>query len=218
MKKVRYSSLPPEIEHLQGKVIYNENIVELEITDEMTEEVRIEWECDQTKAEIGSVPDGVDRELVMLENYRINNLANQVKQHKLHETGTPPFTVDIQVRDEWFLGTDEFKIKYYGAINKACESEIVKGFTSSALGSEHTYQASRDDQSNLVGRVASGIDGQFKCYDGTQWAFKPHTAEEIRQVLEDGDAVKLGFLQKAGMLRAEIDACTTLADAKNVIW
>jgi hypothetical protein len=52
----------------------------------------------------------------------------------------------------------------------------------------------------------------FKCADETgAWAYRLHTAAQLRQVLSDGAAVKLGHLQTFGIKRTQVDAI--VADA-----
>lgn len=98
------------------------------------------------------------------------------------------------------------------ALSTACEAAIVSGFTSTALGTSHTYQSDRDDQLNLIGAVSAAADIPFKCADETgAWDYRLHTAAQIRQVLSDGAAVKLSHLQTFGTKKAQVDAI--VADA-----
>jgi hypothetical protein len=109
-----------------------------------------------------------------------------------------------------------------------CEAAITAGFVSAALGADHTYQSDRDDQLNLVGAAQAGTDMPFKCADSAGvWEYRQHTADQIRQVLADGAAVKLAhlqaFAQKKGMVEA-IAADATMADEEKraaiaqVVW
>jgi hypothetical protein len=96
-----------------------------------------------------------------------------------------------------------------------CEAAITGGFMSEALGTPHAYQSDRDDQLNLVGAVSANADIPFKCLDGNTgiWAYRPHTAAQLKQVLADGAAVKLQHLQRFGLLRDQVQsivAATTL--------
>lgn len=113
-------------------------------------------------------------------------------------------------------------------LSRACESAIISGFVSAALGSNHAYQSDRDDQLNLIGAAQSGADMSFKCADGAGvWAYRLHTSPQLQQVLADGAAVKLGHLQafaeKKGMVES-IAADTAMTDEEKraaialVVW
>lgn len=91
-------------------------------------------------------------------------------------------------------------------ISSECEADIVSGFASSALGTQHIYQSDRDDQTNLIGMVAGGTEDYFKCFDGTAWGYKMHTATQLKQVLNDGKSVKLSKLQTFAQKKASVEA------------
>jgi hypothetical protein len=106
----------------------------------------------------------------------------------------------------------ETAVQRITALSTACEVAIVSGFTSDALGTSHTYQSDRDDQLNLIGAVSAAADMPFKCADATgAWGYRLHTAAQLRQVLNDGAAVKLTHLQTFGIKRTQVDAI--VADA-----
>ena len=95
---------------------------------------------------------------------------------------------------------------------------------SSALGIEHKYQSELEDQTNLIGLVASGADDVFKSgnldIDGnvTSWEYKLHTIAELKQVLIDGKTMKQTALAKYYTLKAEVEACTTEDQVNAIIW
>lgn len=92
-------------------------------------------------------------------------------------------------------------------LSGACEADIVSGFTSSALGTECTYQSDRDDQLNLIGAVSSGVDMTFKCKDSSGvWDYRTHTAAQLQQVMSDGASVKHTKLNRFNQLRADVNA------------
>lgn len=106
----------------------------------------------------------------------------------------------------------EAAVSRIAVISSACEAAIISGFPSSALGADHTYQSDRDDQLNLIGAVSAAADMLFKCADATgAWAYRLHTAAQLRQVLTDGAAVKLGHLQTFATKKAQVEAI--VADA-----
>lgn len=104
-----------------------------------------------------------------------------------------------------------------------CEAQIVSGFTSSALGSEHWYKSEQIDQLNLIGVVTGGTDDYFKSgIKDTQgvitWDWVLHTSAQLKQVLNDGKNVKTTLLQKLTMQKAQVDLATTLAEVEAVVW
>ena len=112
-------------------------------------------------------------------------------------------------------------------ITQACATAITSGFTSSALGSAHTYPSSLTDQANLAANVVSslmpGLPSTWTtpqpCQDASGvWAYVDHTAAQIQQVGSDGKAAILGYLTKKASLQAEIEAATTVAAVQAIVW
>ena len=108
-------------------------------------------------------------------------------------------------------------------INTLCGKAITSGFTSSALGSAHTYQSEQTDQLNLVGAVTAGTDDYFKCgvadaNGNVTWNYELHTIAQLQQVLADGKAHKQVLLQKAGTLKAQVTSATTIAEVEAIVW
>ena len=108
-------------------------------------------------------------------------------------------------------------------LEASCETEIIGGFSSSALGTEHWYKSELTDQLNIVGVVAGGADGYFKA--GVKdaqgiitWDWVLHTAQQLKAVLGDGAMVKITLLQKLTVLKAQIDLATTQAQIESATW
>lgn len=113
---------------------------------------------------------------------------------------------------------DAYKEKKIQDLDNSCESEILAGFESSALGTPHFYQSSRDDQMNLIGLVATGDDDLFKCDDYTSIAYRLHTAAQLKQVIVDGKNIKLTILTKFNTLKGQVLAATTQAEIDAIVW
>jgi len=108
-------------------------------------------------------------------------------------------------------------------INTLCGKAITSGFTSSALGSAHTYQSEQTDQINLMGVVLAGQDSLFKCgvkddKGNIIWSYKQHTIAQLQQVLADGKVHKQGLLQKANTLKVQVTGATTVKDVESIVW
>lgn len=108
-------------------------------------------------------------------------------------------------------------------LEQACENQIISGFASSALGTEHWYKSELTDQMNLIGAASIGADFPYKSgvknangiitYD---WMI--HTAAQIKQVMSDGAAYKLQLLQKLTMLKANAEAAIDQSALDAVVW
>lgn len=123
---------------------------------------------------------------------------------------------------------EEFTLDYNKAsltasINNSCETQIVSGFKSSALGVEHLYQSDRDDQINLMGLVTDDKDDFLKCglkqEDGSVvWAYVTHTAQQLREVFSDGKEYKTSLLQKANQLKIDIVDAISDEELELIEW
>lgn len=114
-----------------------------------------------------------------------------------------------------------------GIITQACAAAITSGFSSSALGSAHTYPSGLTDQANLAANVVSSLlpglpstwtTPQICCDANGVWAYVAHTAAQIHQVGSDGKAAILGYLTKKASLQAEIEAATTVSAVQAITW
>lgn len=112
-------------------------------------------------------------------------------------------------------------------IEKACEADIVAGFTSAALGEEHTYPSKLTDQANLAASVSvsrepylpEGWYAPFWCVDAEgAWEYRHHTAEQIRRVGMDGYLSNLAKLQRKGQLEAQINEAATPEEVVAITW
>lgn len=113
------------------------------------------------------------------------------------------------------------------AVSLACQDAILAGFTSSALGSPHTYPAKFTDQQNLNASVTAsllpGVDASwttpFWCADAEgNWCYAAHTAAQIQRAGSDGKAAILVCLTKNQQLAAQIDAATTIEAVQAINW
>lgn len=111
-------------------------------------------------------------------------------------------------------------------LNANCDAAITAGFTSSALGTPHTYPSSEEDQLNLLGLVTAGVDHWFDADDGTGEAQKLHTAAQLQQVFSDGLTYKGTVLQQCKTLKAQAQAVADgagtieekLAAIEAIVW
>lgn len=105
-------------------------------------------------------------------------------------------------------------------LSVAAEDEIVNGFPSLALGTEHWYDSEPEDQLNLIGSVASGDDMYYSCRE-TQTGpktYQLHTHAQLVQVLQSGRDIKLAVLQRFSNKRDETLAAITEQEIMAITW
>lgn len=122
---------------------------------------------------------------------------------------------------------NEAKRLQIAALSTSCQAAIYAGFSSSALGADHTYPANDKAQTNLSGSVIdSMLPGNgptwttpFWCADSTgAWAYVAHTVTQIQQVGRDGKAAILSALEKNQSLATQVAAATTVAAVQAIKW
>lgn len=119
-----------------------------------------------------------------------------------------------------FRTLSEIKQAKISEINSKAKQEIISGFISDALGTQHLYQSKEVDQLNLIGLVSAGQDDYFKCSadGGSTWKYKLHTIDQLKQVLADGKKKKLEILMKASQLKEQVKNATTKEEVEAIIW
>jgi hypothetical protein len=113
-------------------------------------------------------------------------------------------------------------------LSAACQSAILSGFTSTALGVSYSYPSSMTDQQNLASSVlaslmpsgtVAGWVTPFWCADiDGVWAFRSHNAEQIQQVGEDGKLAILTNMAKNDQIATSAKAATTVAEVAAITW
>ena len=122
---------------------------------------------------------------------------------------------------------DKVKTAKKEALRRTARAAIVGGFTSSALGTPHTYPSDETDQANLSSSVlASMLPGNpndwvtpFLCADAAgHWTYRNHTAAQIQQVGADGKAAILGKLVAKAQKHLQVDAAESIEAVEAVAW
>ncbi|EMY78890.1 hypothetical protein LEP1GSC060_0789 [Leptospira weilii serovar Ranarum str. ICFT] len=117
----------------------------------------------------------------------------------------------------WRIDLDLKKESLLRSLQSICESKIVSGFYSSALGAPYYYGSDRDDQLNLIGSVSLNVNVPYKCAgsDGFK-EYRIHTAEQIKRVLNDGAIRKIFLLQRAGELKTRIQEASSWEELSTI--
>lgn len=107
-------------------------------------------------------------------------------------------------------------------IDASCSRQITGGYWSAALGESFCYSTTLDDQLNLSGAAALGVDLTYPCADQSSVkAYRPHTAAQLRQVADDFTRLKLELLQQAYSLKERLQQARDakdLAGLEAVTW
>jgi len=113
-------------------------------------------------------------------------------------------------------------------LQSCAAAAITSGFTSSALGSPHTYPSQTTDQLNLtasivasmIPAVETGYTTLFYCAIGSPlvWSFTSHTAAQIQQVGIDAKAWIQSQQAIHATLAAQVAAATTVATVQAIVW
>lgn len=109
----------------------------------------------------------------------------------------------------------EQKIK---ELNALCASKL-KTLKSSALGEEHIYDGSLEDQMNLMGAVAMNKDMPFRCAkEGGLKAPLPHTKAQLKQVYTDWLEHKNDIILRCGVLKNYVENLQNVEAIQEVSW
>lgn len=127
---------------------------------------------------------------------------------------------------QWVLNLDVARSDKSTLISNDCKADILSGFTSAALGSDHHYPAKFTDQQNLASSVLASLlpipadwTTPFWCADTSGvWAFRLHTASQIQQVGQDAKAAILAAMGKNEVLQAQIVAATSIESLDAIEW
>lgn len=108
-------------------------------------------------------------------------------------------------------------------INAICEAEIIGGFKSEALGSEHIYQSTEADQTNLMAMIVADEDDYFKCGVEDEngvitWSYEMHTVAQFKQVHKEGKDLIKNLLMKAQALKVAVADATTVEEVEAIQW
>jgi hypothetical protein len=106
-------------------------------------------------------------------------------------------------------------------LSKACESEILSGFYSTARGASEWYTNSRDDQTNLMGQITLAtlvptFMPQWK--SSTESICSDFTLEQITKVATDGGLFKTERIKVYDTLKAQVLSATTVEEVNAVVW
>lgn len=109
----------------------------------------------------------------------------------------------------------------------ACETAIVGGYRSDALGAAHTYPSKIKDQINMMGSVSDSLlpnppsDWQTPFWVSDEagvWTWKMHSAAQIQQAGRDGKAHVVRCQTLLAELTVSVLAATTAEAVTSIVW
>jgi hypothetical protein len=137
----------------------------------------------------------------------------------------PSFIHEWNPKQEvWVLNIGALKDIKKKTINADCRNYIISGFSSSALGSVHTYPYGVTDQANLsndltLASINPDMTFQLMCADESKvWGFKAHSSEQVKQIGIDAYNHVLNARQKNISLQNAADLSTTEEDTNSIVW
>ncbi len=107
-------------------------------------------------------------------------------------------------------------------INAICKEKINKGFQSSVLGSDHAYDLTLEDQTNLQALVIVGIDSVFRCAEVNNGVvgdktYKNHTKAQILKLSQEALKFKQKLIVFYGREKERLKAITSLEAVKKFV-
>ncbi|TGL77345.1 hypothetical protein [Leptospira yasudae] len=166
-----------------------------------------------------TLENGIAKEFLMKKVYNKNTMLERALMNWNEELDPATETEEEPLKDQngiflsnqrysesgWIVDLSQLKEELLRSVDRICETKIVSGFASSALGDSHRYGSDRDDQLNLIGSVSIADSVLYKCEDmnGVK-EYKMHSNSQIKQVLNDGAARKIQLLQRAAELKSSI--------------
>jgi hypothetical protein len=174
----------------------------------------------------------------MVEVYRFDSNGIYIEPLQLNDNeNIPDDCTEIKPEDGLFKAkfvdgawveseTDATLLQYVkdakkAELNMKCDLTIMGGFTSSALGVEHTYQSLLVDEVWLnatINRFA--IDPNFTTvnYKTIDSGYLLHTKDQFNQVFIAGHSFGDSQIAKLNSLKAQVDSATDKAGVDAVTW
>ena len=103
-------------------------------------------------------------------------------------------------------------------LRSACQSAIIGGFVSSALGDIYTYPSGSTDQINLHTIAGNLHGGNLWCEAGGIWSFKYHTQSQAQMVLSDFSSWLNTCQSKLLSLTEQVNNATTVEAVKAIVF
>ena len=162
-------------------------------------------------------------------NVRVHCIGDSyIYENIVYESGDPvPPQADLDIQI-----FKDYQLTAINALSVICETTIMTGFTSSALGSEYTYASTTLDQINLIGSVIAsqvnafapqGTSVYYKCapvVNGTvgTFGYQLHSPNQMLGVFMSGVMYKQQMLGNYQQKLTLVNTATTVAEVDAITW
>lgn len=111
-------------------------------------------------------------------------------------------------------------------LSNRCKAAIIGGYTSNALGSDHTYPSDETAQINMMGSVTGALipglpeawTTPFWCADGSgDWQYRPHTKAQIIVAGQAGKAHVIANQTTYEARTIQVMAAQTAAEIEAIV-
>ncbi|UZN09424.1 hypothetical protein M5D10_17530 [Leptospira santarosai] len=152
---------------------------------------------------------GVERVLFNWDEVLDPETETDIEPLKDEKSSLLPYQIFTET-DGWIVDVVQKRDSLIKLVGSICGSKITAGFASTALGETHFYSSDRDDQLNLGDLVLLNASVLYKCTDkdGIK-EYRNHTADQIKQVLNDGAIRKTLLLKNCASLKAALQTVDT---------
>lgn len=106
-------------------------------------------------------------------------------------------------------------------LNTACNQTILNGFSSTCMGTEHQYKFDMEYQGNITQQgVMLTLDPTIETviWPTSDAGVIPHTREQFIQLCKDAQNWKATNIYRYFELKAQVEACTVIADVEAFVW
>ncbi|NQX68075.1 hypothetical protein HQN90_18280 [Paenibacillus alba] len=115
---------------------------------------------------------------------------------------------------------EDAKTQKIKQLNEFCNAAILAGFTSNALGTQHSYDFDYDAQINLgdmLNAITAGVVSEPVIWKASGLP-QAHTFAQFKEVFGEGLTHKNTNIGKYWVLKAQVEAATTSEEIEAVKW
>lgn len=112
------------------------------------------------------------------------------------------------------------KLSKTAELNSACNAAILSGFTSNALGSNHTYDFDYEAQTNLnamLNAIIADLVSEPIIWKASN-LLQPHTIEQFKSLFTDSLTHKVTNINKYWELKTAVTAANSMEGVASISW
>lgn len=115
---------------------------------------------------------------------------------------------------------DRSKLSKTAELNTACNAAILSGFTSNALGANHTYDFDYEAQTNLntmLNAIIANLVSEPIIWKASNM-LQPHTIEQFKALFTDSLTHKTTNINKYWELKTVVTAANSMEGVASISW